>query len=414
MAIYKNAVSLSLAALIAFGVSGCEGSFSIGGESKPGQTQDNQAPTPSEKAKEVANNKTAEVRQNAEETLNELKAFARGDAFKEFYEEMATVKDDDPDAMAKFEAILDKHKPLQDELEQKIGLTPEALRGYQGIFAMSSAGTGEKYSEKFINAGIYFSALGDIVGTQGLDAKEPVFGVTSNAITEVDGEFKLNSYGIFLKDSNNAILDFTSSAFTSYGLENDGKKIIIENVDGETREDHSSTEQLEIDVKNAATTIETWNVYQRGEDVPLVVENGRITSGKIDKGDPEFRISDGIKLEFEGSSNGYIVTGTAEKTGETITYDSLKGGMQENKNPPSKEEKNSVKYDAKAFNKVKEISQKENSKDLKQLVDYLNSSDYASDAKFEVIKKNEVDYIKVIDPDTKILEKEVLYVSPLG
>lgn len=413
MAILKTTAALSLAVLISIGASGCSGSFSIGA-GDPTQTPNPQVSSSSEATAKSAVNETEQVRVQAEETLNELNAFSKSEAFTAFYEEMGTIKEDDPETMTKIEAILDKNKPLQDELSAKIGLSPDALRGYQGIFAMSSANMKTPYSEKFINAAILFSALGDIIGGHSSASKDFSFGVTSNAITENAGEYKLSTYGIFIKDSNNAVVEFPDSASATYGLKDGGKKIIIEEVDGEVRDEKkTSSEQLSIDVRDAATTIETWIVYQQGKTIPLTVEDGKIVSGKIDKGNPEFSISDGIKLEFEGNSNSYLITGTSEKTGEKLIYDSANGGLQESKESLSKEEKSSVKYDSKAFQKVRDAYLQEGSKDLKTFVDYLNSSEYTSDATFEVVEKNGVEYIKVSDPDSKIAEKELLYVSPL-
>jgi hypothetical protein len=411
MAIRKTTAVLSLAVLISFGLSGCEGSFSIG-SGEPTSTQSSS--TPAKDSEKTVENETEAVRAQTEDTLNELRSFSESEAFTAFYDDISAIANDDPDAMVKIEAILDKHQPLEDSLKEKIGLTPEALRGYQGIFAMSSASSKFPYSEKFINSAILFSALGDITGAYGSGEKDISFGVTSDAVSGKSGDYKLNTYGIFLKDAHNAVSSFPDSAFTRYGLENGGKKIIIEQVDGELREEHSADEQLKIDVKNAATTIETWIVYQGVKNVPLIVEDGKIVSGKTDKGNPEFSISDGISLKFEGDSYEYIITGTSDTTGETVVYDSANGGLQKSKNSPSKAEKSSVKYDLNAFQEVQSayLNSTFKNKDLGSFVDYLNSSEYTSDAQFEVVEKGGEEYIKVTDPDTKILEKELLYVSP--
>lgn len=311
MTILKTTAALSLAVLISFGASGCSGSFSIG-SGEPTQTQTPQASGSSAVTEKPAVSDTEEVRIQAEETLNELQSLYKSEKFVAFSEEIGVIEASDPDSMVKIEAILDNHKSLQDELKEKIGLSPDALRGYQGIFAMSNASMETPYSEKFINSAIFFSALGDIIGTQNSGSQDISFGVTSNAITESSGEYKLSTYGIYIKDSNNAVIEFPDSASASYGLENGGKKIIIEEVDGDVRD-----------------------------------------------------------------------------------------------------EKGSASYDFIVFEKVKEAYLQDDFKDLKSFVNYLNSSEFASDAEFEAIEKNGVDYIKVSDPDTSIMEKELIYASPV-
>lgn len=413
MTIRKTTAALSLAVLISFGVSGCEGSFSIG-NGEPTQTQ---STSPSEGIKETEND-AEKIRANAEVTLNELKVLSESEDFTAFYDEMRTIEGDDKEAMSKIEAILDKHKKLEDEIKNKIELSPEASRAYQGLFAMSNVNMEVKYSEKFINSAIIFSSLGDTIGSYGETSKDNTsFGVTSNAITKKDGTFALDSNGIFLKDSNNAILGFSAPSFVSLGLKDEGKKIVIENMDGQSNEGaqtESSTQLLESDVKNAATHIETWIVYQGSNVTPLVVKDGKIVSGKTDKVDLTFSISDNNNLEFEGDSNHYIITGTVKATGEKIVYDSAKGGFQERENTAVKEDKNSLAYDFTAFQKVQDASSRESFSDLESFVAYLNSSEYSSDAKFSVVDKNGTKYIKVSDPNTKIVEEEVLYISPLS
>ena len=380
----------------------------------PSQSQSGQASSSPEATGKSTVKDTEQVRSQAESTLNELQAFSKSEAFVSFYEEMNAVGNDDPDAMVKIEAILDKHKSLEDDLKTKIGLSPDALRGYQGIFAMSSASSEIPYSEKFVNSAILFSALGDIIGTQSLTSQDVSFGVTSDAVSENSGKYTLNTYGIFAKDGQNAVVEFPESASTVYGLEDGGKKIVIETVDGDVRgDDHTSSEQLSIDVRNAATIVESWIVRQQGKTVPLVVKDGKITGGDISRDAREFPISDGIDLEFSGDSYNYLITGTDEKTGEKLVYDSAKGGMQQNRESPSREEKDSVKYDFNSFTKMKKAYGTNDFEDLKAFVDYLNGPEYISDAEFEVVEKNGAEYIKVADADTKIVEKELLYVSPI-
>lgn len=413
MALRKTATVLSLAVLVSFGISGCEGSFTV----SPGETQTTQSSAPA--SSETAENGAEDIRKEAEATFNELKEFSQTESFKAFYDEMNTVNPEDPEAMAKIEAILDKHKNLEEELREKIELSPEALRAYQGIFAMSNANMENPYSEKFINSAIIFSSLADVIGNYTEMPKDASFGVTSNAVAEESGVVKLHLDGLFLKDSNNAVLNFHQSTFPSVTLKDEGKKILIENMDGKSEaesQDEASNDLLESDVKNAATAIETWIVYQGAEKVPLEVENGTIVSGKTDKGKLSFKISDSSELEFEGDSFAYIIKGTSKETGKKVIYDSAKGGLREVDPGTSTDSENKKpgSYDSNAFIQFRDSFTSSKANNLNAYVAYLNSDEYDSDATFEVIEKNGTEYVKVSDPNSKIVEEEVLYASPLN
>lgn len=415
MAIRKTTAVLSLAVLASFGLSGCEGSFNISGGSDTTQAPSS---SPSVSAIETSSKETEEVRAQAETTLNDIKALSESDEFKAFYDELNAVADEGPESMSKIEAVIDKHQPLQDKLQEKIVLSPEALKGYQGIYAMSSANMEVPFTEKVMNASIYYSAMADVIVLDDNYKNFTSFGVTSNAVTEKDGEYKLDTFGIYAKDNNGAIIDFPDTTFSSYGLEDGGTKIVIENVDGEMRDDKSSvssSDQVEIDVKNAATRIESWIVSQKGERVPLVVEDGRIISGELNpKGNQDIKTSDGIELEFEGDSYDYVITGTDTKTGAVVAYESAKGGLRTVSEGTSKEDTDSVKYDFTAFDKFENSASNEYYEDLSAYVEYLNSDQYVSDAEFEVVTKNGVEYVKVNDSNTKVTDDELLYVSPLS
>lgn len=405
-------MALSLAVLISFGASGCSGNITVdvGGSKQTGSASASSSP---DATKSSAGEETEKVRKQAEYTLNELKALSESKEFTSFYNEMGTVAGDDPEAMAKIEAMLDKYKPLEDKIKEKIGLTPDALRGYQGIFAMSNASLETPYSEKFINSAITFSALGDVIGTPEDGSDYSSFGVTSNAVTENSGQYKLNTFGIYAKDRNDAVLKFPESASAKYGLENGGKKIVIEKVDGETRGELGSTsDYLASDLRNAAVQVETWIVSQNGEKVPLAVENGKIASGDLSNGDLEIKTSGGIELKFEGDSFNYIITGKTPQ-GTTQVYDSAKGGLQEIEQPLGAVSGDAGKYDYESFANVQKAYNSRSFKDLAEFVDYLNGSEYDSDAKFEATKKNGNEYVKVSDTETKIVENELLYVVPI-
>lgn len=411
MMIRKTSVALSLAVLISFGASGCSGNITVdlGGSKQsavPSASSSPDSSTPS------AGKETEKVRKQAENTLNELKALSESKEFTAFYNEMGTVGSDDPEAMTKLEAMLDKHKPLEDKIKEKIGLTPQALRGYQGIFAMSNASSETPYSEKFINSAVTFSALADVIGTPEAVSAYSSFGVTSNAVTENAGKYEINTFGIYTKDRNGAVLEFPESASAVYGLEDGGKKIVIEKVDGEMRSESGSTDNfLSSDLKNAAVQVETWIVSQNGKKVPLIVKDGKIVSGDLSNGELEIKTSGGIEMEFEGDSFNYTIKAKTPQ-GTTQVYDSAKGGLQEMSKPLDSAESDPAKYDYESFANVQKAYKSRSFKDLAEFVDYLNGSEYDSDAKFEVAKKNGDEYVKVSDPKTNTVEAELLYAVP--
>lgn len=408
MSMFKNTAALSLAVLISFGATGCEGSVTIDGNAEPSQSSPS-----TESTKEAVKSKTENERQETVKTLNELKKISESDAFNAIYDKLNAIDASSPDFIKESQVILDENRELISRINSLVSLTPEALRENQAYFAMSSAGTGIEYPEQFVTDAISLSSIYGL--TRSSNNKFESYGMTSDAILKNNA---INENSIYLKDQNGAIVNFFDISGFTLGYEDGGKKIILgqENEDGEEKTD---LDQLKIDVKNAASTVETWIVHQKGKSVPLIVEDGKIVSGVGNSNaqgktpEPEFKISDGIELSFEGNSYAYKITGKVKGTDEEVIYDSAKGGLQDQKNAPSKTEIESPSYDFKAFEKFQD--EHDSSFDsLEDYVDFLNTEEYASDAKFEVVEKEGTKYVKVEDANSKISEAEVLYTAPVS
>lgn len=403
MSILKTSAALSLAVLISFGAAGC---------TKPNSNIADPKPSVSQTAE---NQKSAldSAREESVKTLNEINQISKSGDYLQLLEDLKEIDPNADNANSDVESLLAKHAETVEKIDAVISWDADMEAKYGKAGAEES---GLKLSDKTIASMTDITALGILTqGDYSTMTEVDSYGVTSAGVVEKDGVFTLKNDEVYLKDKNGGILSFADAFYIGMTLEDGGKKIVL----GEpTVEEFESNEVLTKEVANAAEVIEYWRVsLVAGKDAPIVLENGALVSpNEEDKGKYKVEVSPGLEITVEGNSNVYVITGTDTETGEKVVYNSANGGMKSSRPdgtqgataPISK----NAGHDYAGWMAYQTSYGIQMPADIDEFVDYLNSDDYNSEAKFEVVERNGQSYVKVDDADTKILEDEVLYVSP--
>lgn len=311
---------------------------------------------------------------------------------------MSSLKTEDADFIQKSEATLDEHRDMINKIDAIITMSPEFVKEQKAYVAMSQS-SGLKMSEKVFNDAMVISTVEGLKQTSEETISDfTSYGLTTDAIK--DG--KLDPSSVYLKDKNDGIVGFLNLGDMGLTVKDGGKKIIIEK-----QNEAAKTTVLNSDVKNAATTIETWIVAQKGAKTPIVLEGKEIRSGDkeaLQNNNFYLKTSDGVHLEVTGDSSAYVITGTIDGSDEKLVYDSAKGGLQGDTFLKGS-------YDSKAFANFKRDA--EGFKSLNEYVKHLTDTAVGTTGKFEVVEKGGKEYVKATYPETKISEKEILFASPI-
>lgn len=398
MAVLKTTVGLSLAVLIAFGTTGCNSNQDHGTVNNADTGTSQSAPA-EVKPEEAESGPQAE----AEKTLNELAEIGFSDEYKDMKKDLADIKNGDQETIAKVSAILSKHQGTLNHI-RKLGYYDKAtIESSVGTFNEYIDESARKFSYEDIE-NLYLLAIPEeFVGMLNEDP-ENSFDTIDDAVIDEDGKEVIKTSDVFIKDKNDAIFNFMVSTSSKFTLENGGKTVVFSNV-GSGRSDETVKAWLEADVKNAATVVETWIVYQGSTAVPIVMDGHSIVSGQL-KEEYTLKASEGVKFEVTGNSFEYIIKGTAEGSDIEVTYDNVRGGLQRiTSKDPSKT------YDRDVFNDYLRGMKTADYSTVEEYVDYLNSDEHTSDATFEAVEVNGEDYVRVTAPASKIKTEEGLLYS---
>lgn len=376
---HKFAV-LPLAVVIAFGFSGC------------GNDTRNQA---SEISSNVSRTDPNNVNRNAELTLEKVFALSSTDEFQAIN---TSLSEQEITSVDDLKSILSQHQETAERALNLVEFDKQNRAEYMRILLASESSSriftdlagpeNESTLEQIMALGVVST-----VGSAPVDTT--VHFVDSDVSKTETGKIQVSEQAVYFLDENGGIKEFLSSGVNKLFFASNGKKISIQTVAEQAREDSAeelSSSAVISDVQNAAAEVEAYMALHPGVESQL--------TGKESTVFRNVNFAATSKILLIGSNKGYKITGEDTSNGKTATYDSLAGGMQA-------DSVEKIDDDYSIYSRYKQKAAYGTTID--EVVVAINQGAEEGE-RYEVTERNGIKYIKVQHPSSRLAQYgELLY-----
>lgn len=401
MNLNKKATALSLACIIAFGITGCN----------PGGSPVSPSASQSVDSKEKSPKEA--VRLETMKTMDKIHALKSSPEFVELHEKLAYVPYATKEDMSHIRSIFEENSDLVEEAKSLVGYSENNKA--QVINMLKAYGHTESIKDEKMMGDLLEISVFNMDDTKTSKVKgELSYQIIPDMVQEVDGKSFVTGDYVYTQDENGAVINFPFTKNTKIHLEDGGKRIIVESISDAPPPRAPEWYILQSDVKNAAVVVETWIVSQKGSPTEITVEDNVIVSGLYGK-PPEkyrFKMDEGTTITVEGNANAYTIKGTYQDSEEVALYDNQKGGLQ---NDPVKNVKSEPKIEPGVDYTLWEAHLDkiyrnypggiaEDGQTIEDAVSKLNE-DPEAEASYDATEKNGKKYIKVTGSESKLSAK---------
>lgn len=323
----------------------------------------------------------------SELTLGKVFALSTTDEFQAIN---ASLSEKAITSVDELKAILSQHKEVTEKSLRLVEFDKQNREEYKRILLASESSSKifkDLSSSENESTLEQIMALG-VISTVGTAPADTTLHFVDNGVSKTEsGKIQVSEQSVYFLDENGGLKEFLSSGVKKLFFSADGKKISIQTVAEQAREDNAekmANSMITSDVQDAAAAVESYIALHPGGEIDLTGKESTVFKG--------ISFSQTSKILLIGSEKGYKVSGKDTSNGKTATYDSLAGGMQSD----SVEQ---VDDDYSIFSKYKQKASYGSTID--EVVVSLNQ-DAEKGEKYEVVDRNGVKYIKVQHPSSRL------------